>query len=46
MRRPAVFNLLADRNFRTYFIADAFHDLGVDTRLVGMSWLALELTDS
>lgn len=46
MRRPAVFNLLADRNFRTYFIADAFHDLGVDARLVGMGWLALELTNS
>ena len=46
MRRPAVFKLLDDRNFRTYFIADAFHDLGVDTRLVGMGWLALELTNS
>ncbi|MDP6512483.1 MAG: MFS transporter [SAR202 cluster bacterium] len=46
MRVPAALKLLADRNFRTYFIADAFHDLGVDSRLVGMGWLALELTNS
>ena len=41
MKMPDVVKLLTDRNFRTYFIADAFHDLGVDVRLVAMGWWCL-----
>jgi len=41
MKMPDVVKLLTDRNFRAYFIADAFHDLGVDVRLVAMGWWRL-----
>jgi|AP95_1055475.scaffolds.fasta_scaffold88399_2 MFS-type transporter involved in bile tolerance (Atg22 family) len=46
MKLPASLSLLKDRDFRTYFTAYAFHDLGEDIRLVGMGWLTLEMTHS
>lgn len=45
-RRPASVQLLAERDFRNYFVADAMFDLAAQLRQVGMGWAALTLTNS
>ena len=45
-RRPASVQLLAERNFRNYFIADAMFDFGAQLRQVAMGWAALTITNS
>ncbi len=45
-RRPAAFDLLRQRNFRNFWLANAGSDLGFELRFVAASWLALQLTDS
>ena len=44
MKMPDAVKLLKNWNFHAYFIADVFHGLGVDVRLVAMGRLAFELT--
>lgn len=36
MKMPHAVELLTNWNFHAYFIADVFHELGVDVRLVAM----------
>jgi len=36
MKMPDAVKLLTNRNFHASFIADVFHGLGVDVRLVAM----------
>ena len=45
-RRPASFQLLAERDFRNYFVADAMFDFAAQLRLIAMGWAALTLTNS
>ena len=45
-RRPASLQLLAERDFRNYFIADAMFDFAAQLRQVVMGWAALMLTNS
>lgn len=45
-RRPASLQLLGERDFRNYFIADAMFDFGAQLRQVAMGWAALTLTNS
>ena len=44
--RPASLRLLAERDFRNYFIADAMFDFAAQLRQVAMGWAALRLTSS
>ena len=46
MRGPASLQLLAERDFRNYFIADAMFDLAAQLRQVATGWAALTLTNS
>ena len=45
-RRPASLSMLADREFRNYFIADVPFEFGAEVRRFAMSWMALTLTGS
>ncbi len=45
-RRPASFQLLAERDFRNYFVSDAMFDFAAQLRLIAMGWAALTLTNS
>ncbi len=45
-RRPASLSILADKDFRNYFIADAPFEFGAEVRRFAMSWMALTLTGS
>ena len=45
-RRLASAQLLSERDFRNYFIADAMFDFAAQLRHVGMAWAALTLTKS
>ena len=45
-RRPASFSMLADTDFRNYFIADVPFEFGAEVRRFAMSWMALTLTGS
>ncbi|MXX52629.1 MAG: MFS transporter [Dehalococcoidia bacterium] len=45
-RRPASLQLLVERDFRNYFIADAMFDFAAQLRQVVMGWAALMLTNS
>lgn len=45
-RRPASLELLAERDFRNYFMADAMFDFAAQLRQVAMGWAALTLTNS
>ena len=45
-RRPASIQLLSERDFRNYFIADAMFDFAAQLRHVAMGWAALTLTNS
>ena len=45
-RRPASLQLLAERDFRNYFIADAMFDFAAQLRQMVMGWAALMLTNS
>ena len=42
-RRPASLSMLADREFRNYFIADVPFEFGAEVRRFAMSWMALTL---
>ena len=45
-RRPASFEMLADADFRRYFVADLPFEAGATARRVAMGWAALSLTGS
>ena len=45
-RRPASFEMLADTNFRRYFVADLPFEAGATARRLTMGWAALTLTGS
>ena len=45
-RRPALFEMLAEVNFRRYFIADLPFEVGATARRLTMGWAALTLTGS
>ena len=45
-RRPTSLSLLADADFRNYFIADLPFEFGAEVRRFSMSWMALTLTGS
>ena len=45
-RRPALLSMLADTNFRNYFIAYVPFEFGAEVRRFAMSWMALTLTGS
>ena len=46
MNFPRSLQLLAERDFRNYFIADAMFDFAAQLRQVAMGWAALTLTNS
>lgn len=45
-RRLASLQLLAERDFRNYFVADAMFDFAAQLRQIAMGWAALTLTNS
>lgn len=45
-RRPASLQLLSERDFRNYFVADAMFDFAAQLRQVAMGWAALTMTNS
>ena len=45
-RKPAAFDMLADADFRRYFVADLPFEAGATARRMAMGWAALSLTGS